>query len=354
VTANAGYKILSIEGCNGGIGSRPLWGQPYKETTFTVDEVKSNCTIAAVFEPSVAFSVNIEDADFAGCVDFNAVSLGAKTAADLTELNCGGYRIRSLEGINKFIHLKKLELSYMSLGSLDISGLSELTDISFSYMSIMSSPDLSSNVNLERLSVTHCGIFNPVIDKNKKLISLSYNYFDVESINLSGLSDLQSLVVEASSKLKYLTFSELNTSLKTISLNGGELSNIDLGFLSSLESLDVSYIDFESLKFPSNGSKLKTLNISSNKVISAIDISSLTELTDLSLSYSPITELNVAANTKLVSLDAVHNKIKTVTGVGAIADKTAKIDFTYNLLDVDSINYLGDLKTNKGYVNLSY
>jgi hypothetical protein len=319
ITANKGYRVLSVSGCDGQATELSGYGY-WREITYKVALVSKSCSVTIVFAKSLAYQAADMNPYLAECIDANS----ATTIEELKTLVCGGNRLRSLSGLDAFVYLESFSLSSSSVqGDIDFSSLTKLKKLTLATNQLLNNIDVSKNANLEEIDFSMSG--------GKGI--------DVNSIKL-GLENKTSL-----KKLTFFAFSK-NTDVQSSTA-------IDVTMLPVLEWLDIRNVNVNAIKFSSMNALLKNVYIS-GLYLNSLDVSSLSNLERLDFSGNSVGFINLGGNTKLVDFNASQNKLVSVLGVDSVLDKTAKLNFLENPLSADTLTFFDKLKNTQGYVNLSY
>lgn len=153
----------------------------------------------------------------------------------------------------------------------------------------------------------------------------------VSSMDLSSLTQLETLILNLNAELTSLDVSNL-FNLKSLNCgNNGQLASINFGTISNLENLVCFDNDLLSINTLSN---LKYINCSGNN-ISTLDVSSYSNLEFLSCSSNPISSLDVSNLTNLEELWCQFTNLSLINLDGATALR--EVQMTNNdLFDVDT------------------
>ena len=232
-------------------------------------------------------------------------ALDVSGLSNLQDLSCHSNSLSSLNasGLN---NLEWIECSGNNLGSINISGLSNLTDF-LCYDNNLTSLDLSGLSNLKQLS---CG------------------YNSLTSLDLLELTNLRYLFCYSNS-LSSLDLSKC-TNLEVLLCSVNNLTSLDLSGLSNLEQLSCGYNNLTSLDLPES-IDFRTLYCSYNNLTS-LDVSQLTNLTEFDCSYNNLTSLDVSRLTNMDEFFCSDNKLTE--------------------LDVSQLTYLTEF--NCSYNNLTF
>ena len=203
----------------------------------------------------------------------------------LTE--CG---MKGKVSLKSFKHLKSIDLSDNSLGSIDITNNFGLTDVNLGNNKL-SRLDISNNTNLKVLDVDSNRIENINFDNNKLLEKLHISLNPITKLdNLGVCSELTELKVD-NDKWMY---------------REGEYSWQD-GYLEAPKEYDtLEMIDV------SNNLKLKTLAADDNPNLKIVMLPNSSELDCLSVEYTGVSELDITKCTELSRLYLFGSNVRRV------------------------------------------
>ncbi len=206
-------------------------------------------------------------------------------------------------------------LTIVSSSIDNTDGIEYLTGLTYLYLynSNISSIDLSKNTSLIYLDLHSNNLSSIDLSNNTSLTNLNLNTNNLSSIDLSNNKLITTLKIKENKNLSYLDLSG-NTAMTSFTYNGqedekyllcGKLTSINVSGMTALTSLDLSYNNLTSIDLSSNTS-LTTLNLKDNN-ISDIDLSSNTALTSLNLWSNNLTSIDLSNNTSLTSLNLYSN-----------------------------------------------
>jgi len=297
-------------------------------------------------------------------------SLVLPKTATLESLDCSSTSISSLDFLLGIPNLKKLDLSYLNIENLNITGtqfphlkelsisqsipnvaitVSDLPELTKFYTS--SSDSTSTNIMLSNLpkidTLKNIQAKNITINNLPNLASLG---FDCESLVLNNVPKLTEIAAEAwQNKLKTLDLSNV-PNLVTLSCRGMPWRDS----LSTLENVNLSKnINLQTLSLRFNY-KLQTLDVSKNinlqmlelefTGIQTLDVSKNINLRTLSLNSIGIKTLDVSKNINLQELNLDSAEIKTLDvskiinlqrlGLSRTRIKTLNVSKNINLQDL--------------------
>ncbi|MFZ4455785.1 MAG: alpha/beta hydrolase-fold protein [Bacteroidales bacterium] len=173
---------------------------------------------------------------------------------------------------------------------------------------LLSSIDLSKNVNLEGLNLSGNQISKFDFSKNTALKHLFCNSNPVDSLDLSILKNLSDFWCIGTPCQK-INFGQ-NDSLIAAFIVGNKLTNIDLSGCPGLKGLACNENKLTQLDVSKN-SKLEYLGFGVNE-IDKINLSGLSNLRNLECSNTKLTSLDVSSNPLLNMINCSKNKLKKI------------------------------------------
>ncbi|WP_294590808.1 hypothetical protein [uncultured Phocaeicola sp.] len=209
----------------------------------------------------------------------------------ITHMDLSNAGLTSLDGINNFTGLTYLDCSENSLSDVDLSQLTNLQTL------------IAENSEIESLNVDNLSELKVLRCRYNKLKELNVGQFSqLEELDCSGNSltrlDAENLISLTS--LKYSYNQGINTldvgkliNLKTLECDGNGITDLDVTALTGLETLRCSYNDLSELNVGTLSS-LKVLAFSGNHRISTVDLSNLTYLEELDLSDTGLETIDVS------------------------------------------------------------
>lgn len=201
------------------------------------------------------------------------------TALNLENTSFGD--IESLEGIEGFKNLKKLNAYRHQISEIDVSANTKLDSLILSANNI-STIDLSNNSNLT-------------------YVEISYNNLS-SIVGLSGLQQLKKLMLSGN---YFADITINNPSVENVLITDNQLNNIDLSDAINLKSIMLTNNKLQSLDLSKN-EKLETLVVSANE-LKNINLFTNEELRYFYASSNLLEELDVSNNLHLVDLRVDRN-----------------------------------------------
>ena len=194
--------------------------------------------------------------------------------------------VKSLEGIEHFTALTRLDCHNTGIRELNVNNNTDLTKL-YCYNTGIQTLDVSNNKDLQTLVCNNTGIQTVDVSNNKDLQYLACNNTGIRELNVNNNTDLRDLYC-------------YNTGIRELNVN----NNTDLRNLycynTGIQMLDVS-----------NNTALKYLACYSTG-IQTLDVSNNTDLTTLYCSNTGIQTLDVSNNTNLTRLDCSNTGIQTL------------------------------------------
>ncbi len=235
--------------------------------------------------PDASFEQELIDLN----IDSDGVVNGQVFTADIAaviELDLNETGITDLTGIQDFSSLEKLEATYTFLSVLDLSSNTNLKYLDLNFSSDLYQLDVTANANLEFLNCSNSGITEIDLSQNT---SLEILYIGNPNYDVGIFNDLTELDLTNNLALKELYCPYLYT-----------LNTLDLSQNVNLEVLDVVYCNLTALNL-SNNLAVRSLWLGElNAIVGGIsnnfqtlDLSSLINLSSISLDNTNISELNL-------------------------------------------------------------
>ena len=276
-------------------------------------------------------------------VEFNSIK-GIEAAKNLETLTISGNpddSSKSFKDVTPLKNLKKLKLLRLSHNAInDLTPLKDLTGLEKLYISHNQIEDVSILNNLKNLKNLDISVnkVNDISDlkdltkvenldmRNNKIsdISVTKNYKNLNWLmaNNNQIKDISSL--KSNTELNYLNLENNQiedasaitdlSKLQSLNLNNNKITKIDVSKLTDLTELSISQNGLESIDSISKLMKLNDVNLSENKLTSVEALKDLTELGMLNLSSNQIKDIAPIKNlAKLYNLDVHSNPIKDIS-----------------------------------------
>ena len=205
----------------------------------------------------------------------------------LTRLDCHNTGIDSLDVSNN-TDLQELYCHNTGIGSLNVSNNPDLQEL-YCYNTGIQTLDVSNNTDLINLNCFNTGIQTLDVSKNTDLIYLDCFNTGIQMLDVSNNKDLQTLGCY-NTGIQMLDVSN-NTALERLYCYNTGISSLDVSNNSDLQALDCSNTGIQTLDVSKNG-KLGSLECFNTK-IQSLDVSNNTALTYLNCSNTPLACLNL-------------------------------------------------------------
>ncbi|WP_053002309.1 DUF7619 domain-containing protein [Kordia jejudonensis] len=308
----------------------------FPDFSFKVTLAYTNC-VASSYETSATTNVDINND--------GEIDISEAEAVEHLVITGGGSSISDLTGIENFINLKSIRISYTLVSSIDLSSIVALEEIRFENNAQLLNFTFGSNANLRRFDCN-----------SNQLLS---------TIDLSVYVGLTAVYCTNNPQLTNIILGN-QTNLVELNCKSNQLQQLDISNIPNLENLICSENQLVNLNISQN-INLKELDFGDN-LINAIDLNANTNLTRLTCSNSSITTLDLATNINLTYLDCSNTQIASldVSGNSLLERLTCSdtqmtaVDVSNNLnleylncenlqlqqLDVSNNTQLGDLVAN--------
>ena len=233
----------------------------------------------------------------------------------LTELNCSGNRLRTLD-VSKNTALTHLNCDFNQLTSLDVSKNISLSLIGC-HGNQLTSLDVSKNTALRSLDCDLNDLSCLDVSKNSVLTYLSCGLNNLTILDVSKNTALTSL----SCRYNNLTFLDIgeNPALTSLKCEQNQITSLDVR-----DNIDLTYLDCSSNQLTSldvSGNSALTVLVCSGNRLTSIDVSKNSALTEFRCTNNQLTSLDISKNTalkklycylnQLTSLDVSHNTALT-------------------------------------------
>ena len=237
----------------------------------------------------------------------------------ITFLDVHNKNILSLEGIQYFIGLERLDCSWNDLTALNITDIATLTDLDVSY-NRLSSLDVSRNIALESLFIGDNNLTSLDVRNNIALKTLLINENNLTVLDLRNNTDLRELSLINNRLITVLDVSS-NTKLEGLQIQDNQLTSLDLRNNVALQHLYIWHCQLTTLDLSANieldslslgGNQLTTLDLSANTALwhltigesnlAIFDARSYPNLNSLSVSNLQQAELDLSNSSALLSL----------------------------------------------------
>ncbi len=213
----------------------------------------------------------------------------------VTELRIpSSYKIKDLSGIEYFTNLKELTINYQEeLETLDLSGLPQLESLMCQSNSKLKQVNFNGLCNLKEVNISFCN--------------------EMEELCFDGLVSLEKLTFLNNPKLNQLSFNNLPSLTELSCQVHPSLTSMDVTTLTNLTKLICSSNSLSSLNVD-NLTNLTELNCTSNS-LSSLNVDNVINLTKLICTSNSLSSLNVDNLTNLTWLGCNKNNLKELSVV---------------------------------------
>ena len=248
--------------------------------------------------------------------------------------------------------LESLWLNSGSLTELNIGHLTELRDAFLWGQTGVIELDVTNLTKLTRLDIGNMGVASLNLTNLVNLQDLGIAYTSINNLDFSALQSLSSLNVEGVEQ-SFVPWSQVYH-ISDLAIGGANYTSFDFSPFTSLARLQMSQSGISDLSSIANPELILSLDLFNNYQLEQLNISEMTSLYWLQVNNSPITTLDFSNNSNLTNVYFRQNALETISGIEAITDKSARLDFDNNPLSTGTVSYLDDLRDNQGYYNISY
>ena len=217
----------------------------------------------------------------------------------------------TMEGIQSFVNLTRLQVDGTNITSIDLSNNTQLEELDLVYNFNLSSLDVSSNTNLIKLNCSYNSISSLEVGTNTNLIELDCGVnLSISSLDVTGLPNLEILYAQDNLNIEVLDLSQ-NANLRVLNFRSNRLTNLDLSANTDLISLDCG-----------------------NNDLTTLDLSLNTSLDILSCNNNMLTELNIKNNSDLTEFSITGNE----SSLNFVCVDTFEQTFIQNILEETGFN----------------
>ena len=226
-----------------------------------------------------------------------------------TELNLSNQELTSLEGLEVFTNLTKLECSSNQITELSLEELPNLTYLDCSENSL-TELDLSETTSLTYLNCSGNPLTTVNFESLTELETLLCNNCFNNSTTRASIDENGKLDLSANTKLQSVECSQNGLTqlilpdvpnLTSLYCSENKLTSIDISKQTNLNVLDISSNELTALDVAANKELLRVLTCSYN-ALTELDITLCTNLEALNCQGNQMTKLNALHNTKLETL----------------------------------------------------
>ncbi|MBI6118773.1 immunoglobulin domain-containing protein, partial [Salegentibacter maritimus] len=307
-------------------------------------------------------------------------------ATNVTTLDVSVNNITDFSGLEAFVNILSLDLNGNQFATLPLSTLTNLEELRFSGNMALANLDLSANTQLKIIIARSNGNTNnaPItsldLSSNTLLEEIEiYNFFNLSSVIYPNTNTVRDIYMLLRSNINVdfsdydnlehlflstnfnnsLTINALlpnnQNSLKTLSCQGGNITNVNVSNFLALEQLRLQTTNTQTIQLPQTNS-LKDIRIS-NHLINTISFENAAMLETLYIqnkSGSSPTNIDITKNSQLKVLVARSNHMTNIdvtqnsslTNINVQSNQLTSLDVTENKVLEEltaSYNMLSDI-----------
>ncbi|WP_047547872.1 leucine-rich repeat domain-containing protein [Psychroserpens sp. Hel_I_66] len=248
--------------------------------------------------------------------------------------------IQSIDGIDFFVNLQKLENQNNPINEVDLSLNINLKELKFANANL-TTLDLSQNIELEYLDCSN----NQITSLSDLTVNPALEYVNCSNnqINSLALNTPNSLLKElicSINNISLLTLINLNL-LEKLNVSSNQLSEIDVTQNQNLTELSISSNSISGIDLSQNIS-LEILSISYT-TINEVDLTNFNNLQEFFAYECPITQLDVSQNSMLRGLNLNGTQLDVLDVTNNLLLEELRISNT-NITSID-LSLLSELTT---------
>jgi len=293
------------------------------------------CLLAVLLCACAAADVKIDETHFPDkafrdyVTRFDKDGSGVLTEAELNsvdeiDLSRPTDYVYSIQGVEYFPVLHKLDFGGALMSSVDLTKNKQLSELNCNYCVNLANLDLSQNWALKSLNCDQCPFSSLDLSANPALETLSCDECNLTALDLKDHASLKTLNCDAN-QLTTLNL-EGCTALTDVVCSRNYLTGLDLRNNTNLKSVDCDANNLTSLKVPATLEKLVcsrnsfgTLDLSGlwglqevdcfNCQLTSLKLDGCTEMSNLACSENQLTSLDLSSCSFLKVLDISSNKL---------------------------------------------
>lgn len=241
-------------------------------TTGTASLTKLFCPDNSLADIDISLNTNLEILD---CSNNEIVALDISGNNSLIEVNCDNNQISNFTsyGANNST-LTNISCNNNELVILQVDRCLALTTLNCRSNSL-NSLDISSNAVLEVLDFSDNELANVDLSANTNLIAILASQNQLTEIDDLASTVLESLILDDNEITQLSTVLDGLTSIKYLSLNNNQLTELDVSSNINLIELKVINNELTSLQLATNLNQLKTLNCNGNSITGDLDLTTM-------------------------------------------------------------------------------
>lgn len=260
---------------------------------------------------------------------------GIEYLTELRKLDAEFSMIEEID-VSKNTKLEELNISLTYVEDIDLSNCPELKvfDAQETYLT---SVDFSKNTKLEEINLIACDITELNLDNLTELKVIKADKMPMASLDVSDCTKLENVTLIGAKNLAALDLSN-NTALKSLDISGTAITELSLDNNTALEELksydrsDVYWMTFKAAPIKgldvSNNTALKTLYLDGTDLshIEELDLTNYPSLTKVSLENAGIKEVKFNDAVTYSSIYLTGNKLVSADYPASVAEN-AKVEF---------------------------
>ncbi len=231
--------------------------------------------------------------------------------------------ISSLDGIENFVNITNLNLSFNNVSTLNLNSLVNLTNLNCSY-NLLTNLSVTNPLILVELDYSGNQIPNLNVSQFLNLQILNCSENQILNLNITNLTFLTTLYCYTNS-LTTLNISNL-TNLRYLSCSGNQLSNLDLTPNMNLELIECNNNLLTSLILPNNPSVAGVLQCSNNLLTNL----TIPRIYSVKCSNNSLTSINFLYPEVFLRLDCRNNNFTSLDLSNIIRNHINGVDISNN------------------------
>ncbi len=264
-------------------------------------------------------------------------------AESVTTLEAPSSEIRSLEGLQSFSNLERLDLRNNQIADLAPLKQMSLRTVKLSNNLLTSLDALSGSVDMRYLSAERNNLQDiTALSKMRQLAWLLLSHNSISDLRpLSGLTKLMWLELLDNEVVDISPLSEL-TNLTQLDLRNNRIVDISpISALANLEGLDLSGNRITDISPLSGLTNLENLDLGDNRIADINPLSKLTNLTQLDLWNNRTADISPLADlVKLVGLNAGKNQIADISPLSGLTNLQSLVMSGNPVRDISALRTL--------------
>lgn len=202
----------------------------------------------------------------------------------------------SLEGIEDFTALQKLDIWYGKIAEINLSNNKNLERL-FMSSPVLESLDLSSNSKLQSFYYERGKAKTILLPQSGSLRGFEITYTEsIETMDISNQPNLEYVIIESENFRELI--SDTDSNLKDLQLNSFVLEELNYSLFPNLERLSIGYTKINDYNW-SALKELRELFLYNTENVSTLNLSDNQKLENISFSTFSLNSLDISANLNL-------------------------------------------------------